>query len=86
MVFSTEHQLDLPDGFPADELVAFMASARKVLLTSRMSEVWPEFGGASNLIGWRFRACHEEMVRYIWLGQSLRNLLIAGRTLADVEK
>ncbi|MGB9151448.1 MAG: hypothetical protein WCB36_14515 [Burkholderiales bacterium] len=30
-----------------------------------MSEAWNEFGGASNLIGWRFRACYEEMELYV---------------------
>lgn len=65
MVFSTEHQLELPDNFPADEMVAFMASARHVLLTPGKSEAWKEFGGASNLIGWRFRACHDDMLLYI---------------------
>ena len=42
-----------------------MASARSILLMPVMSEIWKEFGGASNLIGWRFRACHEDMTRYI---------------------
>lgn len=65
MVFSTEHQLELPDQFPADEMVAFMAVARKVTLLPKKSLAWKELGGASNLIGWRFRACYEEMSRYI---------------------
>jgi len=42
-----------------------MDSARSVLLKPTMPEIWKEFGGASNLIGWRFRACHEDMERYI---------------------
>lgn len=65
MVFSTVHQLDLPDDFPAEEMVAFMAAARSVMLVPTKSEAWTELGGASNLIGWRFRACHEDMRRYI---------------------
>lgn len=65
MVFSTEHQLELPNNFPSDEMVAFMASARQVLLNPTMSEAWKEFGGASNLIGWRFRSCYEDMTQYI---------------------
>lgn len=65
MVFSTEHQLNLPNSFPSDEMVAFMATARRVLLTPSKSEAWSEFSGASNLIGWRFRSCSEDMERYI---------------------
>jgi len=65
VIFSTEHQLDLPDSFPVEELVEFMACARSVLLTPSISDVWKEFGGCSNLIGWRFRACYEDMMRYI---------------------
>ncbi len=41
-----------------------MAAARSVLLNPE-SEAWSEFGGASNLIGWRFRACHEDMMLYV---------------------
>lgn len=65
MVFSTEHQLDLPDSFPADEMVAFMAAARSITLLPTKSLAWKELGGASNLIGWRFRSCHEDMSTYI---------------------
>src|SRR5215510_1837602 len=65
MVFSTEHQLELPDSFPADEMVAFMAEARRLLLSPTKSEAWKELSGASNLIGWRFRGCHEDMRKYI---------------------
>ena len=65
MVFSTEHQLELPDSFPADEMVAFMAEARRLLLSPTKSEAWKELGGASNLIGWRFRGCHEDIRKYI---------------------
>lgn len=65
MVFSTEHQLDLPDEFPSGEMVAFMATARSVLLVPTKSIAWDELGGASNLIGWRYRTCHEDMCSYI---------------------
>ena len=65
MVFSTEHQLELPDSFPADEMVAFMAEARRLVLSPAKSEAWKELSGASNLIGWRFRGCHEDMRKYI---------------------
>ncbi len=65
MVFSTEHQLELPDSFPADAMVAFMAAARSIVLSPKKSEAWKELGGASNLIGWRFRSCYEDMNKYI---------------------
>lgn len=65
MVFSTEHQLEIPDSFPADEMVAFMAAARSILLLPTKSDAWKELGGASNLIGWRFRCCHEHMIQYL---------------------
>jgi hypothetical protein len=65
MVFSIEHQLEMPDSFPADAMVAFMAAARSIVLTPTKSAAWKELGGASNLIGWRFRGCYEEMHTYI---------------------
>lgn len=65
MVFSTEHKLDMPDSFPAEAMVAFMAVAREIVLKPVMSDVWPELGGAANLIGWRFRASHEDMTVYV---------------------
>lgn len=65
MVFSTEHQLELPDDFPAQEMVAFMAAARSVTLLPEKSPAWTQLGGASNLIGWRYRSCHEDMNTYI---------------------
>ena len=42
-----------------------MAAARSVLLVPCKSEPWKEFGGATNLIGWRFRACHEYMNTFV---------------------
>jgi hypothetical protein len=65
MVFSTEHQLELPDSFPAEAMVTFMAAARSIMLTPTKSDAWEELAGASNLIGWRFRGCHEDMTKYI---------------------
>lgn len=64
MVWSSEHQLHLPNDFPVDEMVAFMAAARSITLSPTKSNAWVELGGASNLIAWRFRACHEDMSRY----------------------
>jgi len=65
MVFSTAHQLEMPDSFPADAMDAFMAVARSITLTPTKSEAWKELGGASNLIGWRFRGCNDYMHQYL---------------------
>ncbi len=65
MTFSKEYQIDVPDSFPIGELDNFMASARRITLANGMSAAWLEFGGASNLIGWRYRQCHEEMTYYL---------------------
>lgn len=59
MVYCAEYCLEMPDDFPADELIQFMTSARQVLINPDVSPAWKEFGGASNLIGWRFRATSE---------------------------
>lgn len=57
MTFCAELCLELPDNFPVTELTAFMAEARGVLIPrGNKSAAWKEFGGASNLIGWRYRA------------------------------
>lgn len=65
MVFSSEHQLEMPDGFPADVMVAFMARARSIVLVPAPSDAWNELGGAANLIGWRFRGCADHMHQYL---------------------
>lgn len=65
MIYSNEHKLKLPGTFPDSEMAAFMAKARSVLLVPEKSDAWKEFAGASNLIAWRFRGCHEDMTRYI---------------------
>jgi len=41
-----------------------MAEARRVLLRPETSPAWKEFAGASNLIGWRFRASSEDWQAY----------------------
>lgn len=41
-----------------------MAAARRVLLHPAMGPEWSEFAGASNLIGWRYRASSEEWHNY----------------------
>lgn len=64
MPYCYEYCLVMPDDFPVDALTAFMASARSVLLAPEMSPVWVEFTGASNLVGWRFRAASEYWETY----------------------
>jgi len=57
MTFCAELCIEMPDDFPVNELTAFMAEVRRVLIPGgNTSAVWKEFGGASNLIGWRYRA------------------------------
>ncbi len=57
MTYCAEFCLEMPDSFPVTELTAFMAEARRVLIPGgHTSAAWNEFGGASNLIGWRYRA------------------------------
>ena len=41
-----------------------MAAARRVLLDPAKGPEWSEFAGASNLIGWRYRASSEEWQYY----------------------
>jgi hypothetical protein len=56
--------MDLPDDFPESELTQYMAFARKVLLDPQKSAAWSEFGGASNLLAWRYRASYEDWQYY----------------------
>lgn len=65
MTFCTELCLELPDEFPVVEFTAFMAEARRVLIPGgSASAVWKEFGGASNLVGWRYRASFDAWHQY----------------------
>ena len=64
MILNDVLKLDLPDEFPTQEYAAFMEAARSVLLTVK-DEHWKEFGGASNLIGWRYRSSYEYMRYYV---------------------
>ena len=64
MRYCDEYCIDVPDDFPVDALTRFMAAARRVLLQPQMGPEWQEFGGASNLIGWRFRATSEDWETY----------------------
>ena len=56
--------LDVPDNFPDGAFIAFLEYARLHLLNTSHDEPWREFGGASNLIPWRFRACFEDWEAY----------------------
>ena len=68
MAFNKLLQLDLPDIFPTQEFSDYMSAARSVL-SPTMTDLWKEFAGASNLIGWRFRSGYEDMTTYVesWL-------------------
>lgn len=55
-------KLDLPNLFPVQPFEEFIAIVRNV--TERESDARREFNGASNLIGWRFRACIESKEEY----------------------
>lgn len=65
MVFSKVHQLDLPSNFPFTEMEAFKVAADSILRPETSVEAWQEYAGATNLIGWRFRNCHEDMERWV---------------------
>ncbi|WP_213361321.1 hypothetical protein [Brachymonas denitrificans] len=64
MRYCDEYCINVPDDFPIDELTCFMAAARRILLQPQKGSEWQEFAGASNLIGWRFRAAGEEWENY----------------------
>ena len=64
MRYCAEYCIEVPDDFPVGELIVFMAAARGVLLHPAKGPEWSEFAGASNLIGWRYRASTEEWQYY----------------------
>jgi len=65
MTYCAEYCLEVPDDFPVVELTVFMAEARRVLIPSgNTSTAWQEFGGASNLIGWRYRASSDAWLEH----------------------
>lgn len=53
----------MPDDFPVDEFTSFKKAAGNVLWRPR-GAAWGEFAGASNLIGWRYRASWEDWQCY----------------------
>jgi hypothetical protein len=64
MIYCQGYCIDVPDQFPVSELTRYMTSAREVLLKPTQSAAWGEFAGASNLIGWRFRASWEDWCKF----------------------
>ena len=64
MKYCAEYCIEVPDDFPVDEFTSFMAAARGVLLQPHKEPEWSEFAGASNLIGWRYRASSEDWLFY----------------------
>lgn len=64
MAYCAEYCLEMPEDFPIEELTQFMAIARRILLKLEKSSSWVEFGGAANLIGWRYRASFEYWQTY----------------------
>lgn len=88
MTFCAEFCLEMPDDFPVNELTAFMAEARRVLIPGgNTSAAWKEFGGASNLIGWRYRASsdawheHRESVKTYGGGRNHEDVYLQERSL-----
>lgn len=88
MTFCTEFCLEMPDDFPVAELTSFMAEARRVLIPGgNTSAAWAEFGGATNLIGWRYRASsdawreHRASVDANGGGQSHEDVYLQERSL-----
>lgn len=59
-----ENDLDMPEAFPCNAFTRYRETARRVLETPYGTDAQQEFGGASNLIAWRFRACHEDWQAY----------------------
>ena len=49
--------LDMPEDFPVEAYIGFMAEARRVMTPDKQQvPAWKEFAGASNLIAWRYKA------------------------------
>jgi hypothetical protein len=63
MPFSEIMQLHMPSLFPLVAFEDFVKKSRSVIIPA--SEARHEFGRASNIIGWRFRACVENKEDYM---------------------
>jgi hypothetical protein len=54
--------INMPPTFPAAQFTKFLDRARQVLIgLNGITPEWKEFGLASNIIGWRYRAAHEAL-------------------------
>lgn len=60
LLYSDEYCIEVPSSFPIREATAFREAARRLLTQPFAGEEWLEFGGASNLIAWRYRAMLED--------------------------
>lgn len=66
-----ENAIEMQDAFPCPAFTRYREAARRVLETPYGSDAQNEFGGASNLIALRFRACHEDWQDYQnWFAKS----------------
>lgn len=63
MPFCEIIQLEVPQNFPLEAYQSFIRAVRDTIPTHL--ESYREFGGASNLIAWRFRACIEYKDAYL---------------------
>ena len=63
MLFSEILQLHMPSSFPLVPFEDFIEKGRAVFGAN--SQARREFGGASNIIGWRFKACEEYKEGYM---------------------
>ncbi|WP_143434336.1 hypothetical protein [Hydrogenophaga sp. H7] len=60
LLYSDEYCIEVPSSFPIREAAAFRVTARRLLTQPFAGKEWLEFGGASNLIAWRYRAMVED--------------------------
>ncbi|MEE7624713.1 hypothetical protein V3O24_00950 [Methylobacter sp. Wu8] len=65
MILSKVHSINLPSNFPFREMEAFKTAADSILTLEIPGATWQEYAGATNLIGWRFRGCYEDMNKWI---------------------
>jgi len=65
MLLSKVHSINLPSNFPFSEMEAFKTAADSILTLEIPGAAWQEYAGATNLIGWRFRGCYEDMNKWM---------------------
>lgn len=64
MTFCKEIGLDMPGHFPSAAFERFQRVARDVLTVRADATHWKEWGGASNLIAWRFKGAWDDWCQY----------------------